>query len=196
MLRIGIDNSWKEIARKKVPPNLKDLWEQVYNGGNDIYWITKKEVIVMDVDKERILREYPHPGLPNDLMIDYLWMKNRLSCIAYKDSYKTYQIFILDFDSGKWSLYHEKGPFDYVATCGHELNIWSVLFRLWINDQVIFEVALHSNSARKLIPNPKNIHFGYNVKTKQLTKIEGIAVGAFEVWPHTNSLVSLPSTAT
>ena len=194
VLRIGIDNSWKEIARKKVPPNLKDLWEQVYNGGNDIYWITKKEVIVMDVDKERILREYPHPDLPNDLNIKYLWMKNRLSCIAYEDSYRTYQIFILDFDSGQWSLYHEMEPFDYVAACGHELDILFVEFRLWINDQVIFNVTVYQNSARNLYP--KNIHFGYNVKTKQLTKIEGIAVGAFEVWLHNNSLVSFPSTAT
>jgi hypothetical protein len=196
MLRIGIDNSWKEIARKQTFPNSKFLMLRLFIGGNDIYWITEKEVIVMDVDKESIIREYPHPHLPNDVFIKYLWMKNRLSCIAYKESYRTYQVFILDFNLGKWSLYHEMGPFDYVAACGQQLNILLVKFRFWINDQVIFKVVLHQNSARNSYLNPKNIHFGYNVKTKQLTKIEGIDVGAYEVWLHTNSLVSLPSTAT
>jgi hypothetical protein len=65
---------------------------------------------------------------------------------------------------------------------------------LWINDQIIFRVSLHPIDY--ILANLKTIHFGYNVKTKQLTKIEGIEMGNFEVWLHTNSLVSFPSTST
>ncbi|XP_045789608.1 uncharacterized protein LOC123884539 [Trifolium pratense] len=199
VLRIGIDNSWEEIARKESPrPSWNIFWQQLYSGGNDIYWITKSEVIVMDVDKEVILQEYPLPHLPNYSELKYLLMGNRISCIASKDlSSTTYQIYILDFDSGKWSLYHEMGPFDYVAACGLELDIIDVVFRFWINDQIIFRVSLgpvHNNS--DIFKNKKYMHFGYNVKTRQLTKIEGIAEGNFEVWLHTNSLVSLPRTPT
>jgi hypothetical protein len=32
--------------------------QRLCSGGNDLYWITQKEVIVMDVDWEIILREY------------------------------------------------------------------------------------------------------------------------------------------
>jgi GH15 family glucan-1,4-alpha-glucosidase len=65
-------------------------------------------------------------------------------------------------------------------------------FHMWINDQVIIRVALASIG--NTFTNKENIHFGYNVKTRQLTKIEGIALDNFEVWLHTNSLVPLPST--
>jgi hypothetical protein len=125
-------------------------------------------------------------------------MGNRLSCIASKDfsndlSNTTYQIYILDFHSEKWSIYHEMGPFDYVAACGHEHSIihfiTDVVFRFWIDDQIIFRVTLN----KSIFTHKKKIHFGYNVKTKQLTKIEDIDVGDFEVWLHTNSLVTLPS---
>jgi hypothetical protein len=191
-LRIGIDNSWKEIARKESP-----RWEiflQFCIGGNDIYWIANKEVIVIDVDIEVILREYPLPHLPNYPAPNYLLMGNRLSCIASKGfsndlSNTTYQIYILDFHSGKWSIYHEMGPFDYVAACVHEHFITDVVFRFWIDDQIIFRVTLN----KSIFTHKKKIHFGYNVKTKQLTKIEDIDVGDFEVWLHTNSLVTLPS---
>jgi len=33
----------------------------IYSGDNDIYWITTEEVIMIDVDKEIIVREYPIP---------------------------------------------------------------------------------------------------------------------------------------
>jgi hypothetical protein len=203
VLRIGIDNSWKEITRKQCPPSWSIFWQQLYSGGNDIYWITKKEVIVMDVDKEVILREYPLPHFPNYPAPKYLLMGNRLSCIASKDfsndlsddlSSTTYQIYILDFDSGKWSVYLEMGPFDYVVACGHELDIMDVVFRFWIDDQIIFRVTL--DDTKYIFTNLKNKLFGYNVKTKQLTKIEGIDVDNFEVWLHTNSLISFPSTST
>ncbi|RHN39714.1 hypothetical protein MtrunA17_Chr8g0346851 [Medicago truncatula] len=86
------------------------------------------------------------------------------------------------------------GPFDYVSACGQELQILFVAFRLWINHQIIFKVALSKNLIGDISPGQKNIHFGYNVKTRQLTMIEGIDVGDFEVWSHINSLVSLPCT--
>lgn len=153
---------------------------------------------MIDVDKEIIVRGYP---IPNEAMLDgslpiYLWMGNRFSCIAYKDFSQTYQIFIFDFDSGKWRLYHEMRPFDCVAACGQELHVLFVTFRLSINDQIIFQVALNQNPIGNIppAPIPKSIHFGYNVKTRQLTKTEGVAEGNFEVWLHTNSLVSLPCT--
>lgn len=196
VLRIGIDNAWKEIAKKEAPIRWHFLWFPLYSGGNDLYWITYDKVIVMDVDKETIVREYPLPSrnMRFGPLAILLWMGNRLSCIATKDTYSTYQIYILDFDSGKWSLHHEMGPFDYVSACGHRLNTTDVKFRLWINDQIIFRVRLPQSPIGNLLPGLQYIHFGYNVKTRQLTKIEDIDVGNFEVCLHTNSLVSLPST--
>jgi len=48
-LRIGIDNSWKEIAKIEYPIKWHIFWQPIYSGGNDIYWITNEEVIMMDV---------------------------------------------------------------------------------------------------------------------------------------------------
>jgi len=195
VLRIGIDNSWKEIARKEAPRDWFFPWQPLYSGGNDIYWITIDDIIVMDVDREIIVGEYPLPNvpMPGDRVPIFLSMGNHLSCIAYKDeSYEAYQIYILDFDSGEWSLYHEMGHFDYVSACGRELNnLSSVVFRFWVNDQIIFRVT----SPRLNMLLDKVTHFGYNVETKQLTCIEGIdAEGGYEVWLHTNSPVSFSST--
>lgn len=159
-------------------------------------------MIVIDIDKEIIVREYPYPSplMDDGLPRTFLWMENRLACIMHKALNATYQIFILDNDSGKWTLYHEMGPFDYVAACGHELDISFVHHPLWINDQIIFQVDLHqrvnlpqSASLGSLPVFLKRIYFGYTVKTRQLAKIEGIAVGHFDVWPHTNSLISWPN---
>ncbi|XP_045791658.1 uncharacterized protein LOC123886380 [Trifolium pratense] len=183
VLRIGIDNSWKEIARKEVGSNIL-LLQQIYSGGNDLYWATNKEVIVMDIDKESITREYSFSLLP----LTFLMMGNRISCIVYKDgTHTTYQIYILDFHSGKWSLYHEMEPFNHVITSFG-------VFCLWINDQIIFRIALRSQE--NMSGNIKKIHYGYDVKTRKLTKIEDIDVGNFDVWLHTNTLASLPSTPT
>ncbi|CAK8560673.1 unnamed protein product [Lathyrus sativus] len=182
VLRVGIDNSWKEIARKQAPLRYYLSWKPLCRGDNDLYWMTIEGIIVMDVDKEIIVREYLFHGPP----IKYLWMENHLSCIMSNDSYRTYRIYSLDFDSGKWSLYHKMGPFDYMAACGRNLNTEPVIFSLWIKDQIIFRVGL-SNNPDKI----ENMYFGYNVKTKQLSKIEDIDAGDFEVWLHTNSLVSL-----
>ncbi|AET00329.1 putative F-box domain-containing protein [Medicago truncatula] len=132
-------------ARKEAPFWEFSFKQPIYSGGNDLYWITNEEVIVMDVDKEIIVREYPFPpvlmrGRPP---VKFLWMENRFSCIVYKDHFqKRYPIYILDFDSRKWSPYHEMGPFDYVAACGNQLDIMIEIFCLWINDQIIIRVAL------------------------------------------------------
>ncbi|KAK2353566.1 F-box and associated interaction domains-containing protein [Trifolium repens] len=190
VLTIGIDNSWKEIFRKEATSNMYIWLRLLYSGGNDLYWITETEVIVMDVDREIILREYPLHLFST--VSRYSLMGDRISCIVYKDI--SYEIYVLDFDSGKWFLYHEMGPFDYASACGHELDIRSAMFCLWINDQIIFRVSLHPIDY--ILANFETIHFGYNVKTKQLTKIEGIEVGNFQVWLHTNSLFSFPSTST
>ena len=85
------------------------------------------------------------------------------------------------------------GLSDCVTACGHELISFGA-FCLWIDDQIIFQVALHQNPIRNLFEGITKMHFGYNVKTRQLTKIVDIDVGDFEVWLHTNSLVSLSST--
>lgn len=110
-----------------------------------------------------------------------------------KDLYKTFEIYILDFVSGKWSLYYEMRSFDYMAECGHQLNIIGVKFSLWINDQIIFQVTLRQNQRGSIFTRTNGIHFGYNVKTKQLTM--DIDVGNFAVWLYTKNLVSLPSTS-
>ncbi|CAK8560676.1 unnamed protein product [Lathyrus sativus] len=208
VLRIGIDSSWKEIARKEAFPMFRRLYfssRPLYSGGNDLYWITYNEVILMDIDKETIVGEYPVPFItmdPYERSITmyssvpfemFLHMGERLSRIVSIDSHRTYQIYILDFDSENWSLYHEMGPFDYMSASGHNLKPRSASFRLWINDQIIFQVGLHKTETGSM-SSRKSIHFGYNVKTKQLTKIEDIEVGDFDVWLHTISLVSLPTT--
>jgi hypothetical protein len=62
VLTIGVDNTWREIARKEAIHNkCIFIWEPVYNGENDVYWITMDGVTVMDVDREIIIREYPLP---------------------------------------------------------------------------------------------------------------------------------------
>jgi hypothetical protein len=97
VIRIGIDK-WKEIARKESSYNCLRL---LYSGGNNLYWVTEKEVIVMDVDRGIILREYPlHPTNLLLTYSTYLLVGNRISCIVYKDL--SYEIYVLDFDSGKW----------------------------------------------------------------------------------------------
>ncbi|CAL5195946.1 unnamed protein product [Lathyrus oleraceus] len=198
VLRIGIDSSWKEIARKEASQTSPRFWfyfssRPLYSGGDDLYWLTNGEVIVMDIDKEIIVREYSLPA--GKMLGGPLWMGNCLSCVVTIDSTRTHQIYILDFDSGEWSLYHEIGPFDYMPAFGHSynFNIPIVVFCLWINDRIIFRVGLHQNQIGNMF-SCKHIHFGYNVKTKQLTKLEDIDEGNFEVWLHTNSLVSLPTT--
>jgi hypothetical protein len=183
VLRIGIDNSWKEIFKKEVTSN-NFLLEQIYCEGNDLYWITRKKVIVMDVDKEIITQEYSFPPMHGK----FVRMGNRISCVVYKKGTCTiYQIYILDFHSGKWSLYHEMEPFDHVTTS-------SGVFCLWINDQIIFRITLRPRPQEIMSRSIKKIHFCYNVRTKKLTKIEDIDVGDVVVWLHTNSLASLPST--
>lgn len=196
VLRIGKDYTWNEIVRKEAPFRQLFLCRPLYSGDNDLYWITEKEVIVMNVDKEIIMREYPLPNELNILAKNCLMLGNRLSCIMSNDFNRTFQIYILNFDSGKLSLYHEMGPFDYVATCGHEVYIHLVRFCLWINNQIIFRVPQCQNQIGNTSPDIKNIHFGYNVNTRQLTKIGDIDVGHFEVCLHTNSLISLPRTPT
>ncbi|CAL5195413.1 unnamed protein product [Lathyrus oleraceus] len=61
VLSIGIDNSWKEIARREVSLDQMFLFEPTYSGGNDLLWRTTDEVIVIDVDKEIIVTGYPLP---------------------------------------------------------------------------------------------------------------------------------------
>jgi len=54
--------------------------------------------------------------------------------------YRTFQIYVFDFELGKWSLYYEMGPFDFVTACGHEIHI---LFCFRINHQIIFRATLY-----------------------------------------------------
>ncbi|RHN39711.1 hypothetical protein MtrunA17_Chr8g0346821 [Medicago truncatula] len=178
VLRIGIDNSWKEITRKEAH-RIDNRWcffvalPPHYSGGNDLYWMSIKEVIVFDVDKEITLRDYPLFHSPHGLFPKYLWMGNRLSCIEHG---------------------HEMEPFVCMGACGPGIDIMSVVFRFWINDQIIFRFSLHQDRIGNIFSGIKRIHFGYNVKTRQLTKIKDIDEGNIEVWLHTNNLVSLPST--
>ncbi|KAK2426183.1 F-box/kelch-repeat protein [Trifolium repens] len=214
VLRIGIDNSLKEITRKESPHEKQCLLKKpLYGGGNDVYYITTKGITVVDVDKEIIVGEYPLPPVKMCSYPQPIWltMGDHLSCIVRKGyfDHNTYKIYILDFDSGKWSLYHKTRPLDYAIPFGHETR--GETFCLWINDQIIFQVYIkekediHSwkrsiNFSKKkedIYADDKSIHFSYNVKTRRLKKIEGITEeGVFRVWLHTNSLVSLPNIST
>jgi hypothetical protein len=91
-------------------------------------------------------------------------MGNSLSCIVA--TLTTYEIYILDYDSGKWSLYHEMEPFVYRGACGPDIDVMSVVFRFWINDQIIFRFSLHQDRIGNILSGIKRIHFGYNVKTR------------------------------
>jgi hypothetical protein len=212
-LKIGADNSLKEIARKEAPHTQYWLRKPLYSGGNDVYYITMKGITVVDVDKEIIVGEYPLPPVKMCSYPQPIWltMGDHLSCIVRKGyfDHNTYKIYILDFDSGKWSLYHKTRPLDYAIPFGHETR--GETFCLWINDQIIFQVYIkekediHSwkrsiNFSKKkgdIYADDKSIHFSYNVKTRRLKKIEGITEeGVFRVWLHTNSLVSLPNIST
>lgn len=209
VLRIGVDHTWKEIAtRKQVILEYNFLWKPVYNGENHIYWITNDGVIVMDVDREILIGEYPLPSPPvnSSLWGVVLWMGDRLSWILTVEGISstitlTYQIYTLDFDLGKWNLYHEMGPFDYEAACGHKLDFDNIktlcaIFHFWFNDQIFFTTLIYSTKNRNGFSGFKRVNFCYNVKTRELTKIDGIAVGNYDVWLHTNTLVSLPSAPT
>lgn len=197
VLTIGVDNLWKEIDRKEAPVNWDNIWKPLYDGANYLYWISMHhEITVLDVDKEIIVGKFPLPPLPvvePRSLTTFLWKGNQLSCTVRSLRNETYQIYILDFDSGKWSFYHEMGPFDYVAACGLDLVILLLLFRYWIHDQIIFRVVIFPRTEENWPRGKHTMHFSYNVNTRQLTKIEDIAMGSHEVWLHTNSLVSLPS---
>lgn len=163
---------------------------------------------VMDVDREIIIREYPLPSprVNSSPIWVFLWMGDRLSCIVADKGIsritRTYQIYTLEFDLGKWTLYHETGPFDYWVTCRHELdfdiNIRTVcvMFRFWINHQIFFATLIKPPKNHTTFSGMKRVYFCYNVKTRQLTRINGIAVDDFQAWLHTNTLVSLQSTQT
>jgi hypothetical protein len=204
VLKIGIDDSWREIGARQNDPNeqyflKKSVYrgfhkKSVYSGGNDLYWILKESVIVMDVDKEVIVREYPIPPIGalrvcQFLSMDYLWMRNHLSCIVNEYPTKTFQIYILDINSGKWSLYHEIVLFDYVLACGHvdSSEFVNISICFWMHEQIIFKLYFPPKEER-LITHLKKVHLGYNVETRQLTKIEGIPEGDYDVKLHTNSL--------
>ncbi|XP_045792406.1 uncharacterized protein LOC123887161 [Trifolium pratense] len=200
VLTIGVDNTWKEIARKEAILECRFIWKPVCNGENDVYWITRDGVTVMDVDREIIIGEYPlpPPRVDSSPVGYFLWMRDRLSCIVLVKGIsrisRTYQIYALDLDLGKWTLYHEMGPFDYGDTCGHVLGL---MFRFWINDQIFFIALTRPPEIRKSYSAvTKSILFCYNVKTGQLTKTDDTVVGSFQAFLHTNTLVSLPSTPT
>lgn len=149
-------------------------------------------MIVIDVDKEIIAHGYP---IPSEVMLDgslslYLWMENRLSCIAYKDFAQTYKIFIL--------FWFRKGvSLSWDGTFGLCCCLWSRASRFICHFSFVDKRSNYLSSSFKSKPNwniPKSIHFGYNVKTRKLTKIKGIPEGNFGAWLHTNNMVSLPCT--
>ncbi|CAK8563085.1 unnamed protein product [Lathyrus sativus] len=125
-------------------------------------------------------------------------MGNQLSCIVIKGViHDTFQIYLLDFDSGKWFHYHDVGHLDYVAAYGHELTTFEISFDCWIHDQIIFEIFFKEKRPQAIL---SNMNFSYSVQTRKLTKIEGIKnediIFGDHVILHTNSLISLPSTPT
>jgi hypothetical protein len=199
VLRIGIDNSLKEIARKEATWDSYLLCKPLYGGGNDLYYITKKGITAVNIEKEIIVGEYPPPPVEmwyNPIQTSFS-MGDHLSYIARKSvhDHETHTIYTLDFDSGKWSLYHEIRLLDFVVACCHETIILLAIVRFWINDQIIFQVYLKKK--RDIDPGIRSIHFSYNVKTRQVKKIEDIVEDSgITVWLHINSLVSLPNTST
>jgi hypothetical protein len=57
-------------------------------------------------------------------------------------------------------------PFVYRGACGPDIDVMSVVFRFWINDQIIFRFSLHQDRIGNILSGIKRIHFGYNVKTR------------------------------
>jgi len=99
VLRIEVDSSRKEIARKEAPREWYFCWKLLYNGDSYLYWITIEGITVMDVDKENIAGEYSLPPVLMGLNPDakFLRMGNHLSCIVDNGAfYRTFQIYVLD----------------------------------------------------------------------------------------------------
>jgi hypothetical protein len=94
VLRIGKDNSWKEIFKKESPLQRHFKCQTLYSGGDDLYWITKDVVFFIDVDKELIVRECQLSHEPNCPDQIYLLMGDRLSCIKSNDFDTTFQIYV------------------------------------------------------------------------------------------------------
>ncbi|KAL5098698.1 hypothetical protein RYX36_003025 [Vicia faba] len=163
----------------------------------------------MDVDKEIAVANFSSPPvlilpplafLYSGNQLSFLWMGNQLSCVVPKsvDKSEAYHIYILDFDSGKWSLYYETEPFhfDFVADCGRRFTILFISFRFWILDQIIFQIVIGPWKIENMPKGRYTMHFSYSVGTRKFTKLEGITTANHDVWLHTNSLISLPTTPT
>ncbi|KAK7261887.1 hypothetical protein RIF29_28210 [Crotalaria pallida] len=204
VLTIGIDISWREIYRKEANVSI-DFYHAVCSGANDLYWIRRDGVTGIDIDKEIITWKYPLPSLPNGFFVNYLCMGNHLSCVLNlnqntKTSFGKAKIYILDTDIGKWSLFHEMGPFDFVPAfdCEHYDAIVS-RFCFWIKEQLIFRASLNpirKEGEEEIKGHDRYVYFSYNVKTRKATKIEGIDENLRHMYLHTSSLVSLPTTLT
>lgn len=133
----------------------------------------------------------PATFLPMGNQLSFLWMGNQLSWIVRKHvhDYEAFQIYILDFYSEKWPLYHKMGIFYYIAACVRKLIISFLEFCYWIHRQIIFQVTIRPMKQENLPKDRYTMHYSYNVKTRKLTKIEGISMGYHEVRIYTNILI-------
>ncbi|KAL1329523.1 hypothetical protein HN51_046646 [Arachis hypogaea] len=172
VLRLGIDNSWRKIGTESGDFDFKCI--PIYTGGYDLYWVTERRVIVMDVAKET----FKTFQLPQELQWHphYLKMGDHLSSIVFVE--QGFQVYIFEPKSGKWTLYHQIGHLNYPN--GHE--VLSEFFCVWVNQEVIIKSTL--------APSLRTLIFGYNVKTRNLRMLDAIEVGAYDLAHHSNSLVT------
>ncbi|MED6130929.1 hypothetical protein PIB30_005217 [Stylosanthes scabra] len=155
-LILGIDNSWRKIGTESGDFDFKCI--PIYTGGYDLYWVTERRVIVMDVAKET----FKAFQLPQELQWhpQYLKMGNCLSSIIFVE--RGFQVYAFEPKSGKWTLYHQIGHLNYPH--GHE--VLSEFFCVWVNQEVIIRSTL--------APSLRTLIFGYNVKTRNLRMIDAI----------------------
>ncbi|XP_054779715.1 uncharacterized protein LOC129287540 [Prosopis cineraria] len=180
VLRLGKDSAWTRISVE--PGDFEFRCTPIYTGGNDLYWITEKRVIVMDVEKETF-QQFPLPQGPHRWYAQYLKMENRLASVIWVAG-EGFQMQVFDPDSGNWNLYHEMKCLDYPTG---DIEFLSEFFALWINQELIIKLIL--------LPTLNTLFFSYDMKTGgRLKKIDAIQEGSFDVGLHTNSLVSWKNT--
>lgn len=178
VLTLGKDNEWKRIDEGSGVFEFRCA--PIYIEDNGLYWITRKELILMDVDTETF-RQFQIPEGHQQFHSQNVKIKNRLASILYTGPRK-YQIHTFDSETRIWDLIHEMKNLNYPSG---GLEVRFAFFKVWMNDELIISTSLK--------PKFSSLIFSYNMTTGTLRKIEAVDEGLYDVGIHTNGLLSLKS---
>lgn len=195
VLRLGKDTTWTRFGLEAGYFTFRGT--PIYCGGNDLYWIRRDHIILMDVDKETFRKFDLHGKLYHHLFK----FENHLAYIS-PWGIIGYRMHVFEADCGRWRLHHQieqigsfSGYYDRATNNDSiEHSSYCVCFCFCINQEVIFKVT----SGPGLKPFKAWLH-SYNVETSKLSEIDVIledlfngnfVEGSFKLGLHTNSLVS------